>query len=177
MGAFRDKASRAWEVDINTTTISRVRKRLTINLLELVLHNNELIDKLADPVLLVDVLFVLCEDQCQKAGVSDEDFGRALSRDNVEQGLDLILEGVVNFSPRALRPAYQKVLEKARKYETVQQGRVLEAVNSPQFEAAMEAELKKRLEIPEPLPTASSNAAGNSAASPGSIPAPSPSAS
>jgi hypothetical protein len=52
MMKFADNAGRQWEPEINVVTIGRVRDRLKINLLELVLPNSTLPERLSDPCLL-----------------------------------------------------------------------------------------------------------------------------
>jgi hypothetical protein len=162
VGRITDKIGRTWDIEINVTTLSRVRKGLNLNLLELVLPESALLEKLSDPILLVDVLYIVCKDQCDEKNVSDEDFGRQLTRDAIDEGWDSILEGVVGFSPRGIRPAHQKVLEKARKFRTMQQQRVEATVAAPEFEAMLDREIEKSMNSLPSSPIESSTDAGSS---------------
>ena len=161
---FTDREGRFWDVDINVLTIGRVRKALDINLLELVLPESTLAEKLSDPVLIVNVLYVLCKDQADAASITDEQFGQSLTRDSIEDGWEAVLEGVVNFSPRGVRPAYRKVLEKAQKVRTIQEAKALTMAESPEFDQMLNRALEK-------LQTAASNTAGSLAESSASTPA------
>jgi hypothetical protein len=171
---FTDGKGRPWDVEIDVVTIGRVRERLKVNLLEVVLPDNTLLEKLADPCLLVDVLFALCEDQAKEKNVSDIDFGKSMTPESIEEGLRGILEGVVNFSPRGVRPAYQKMLDAARKYEMMQAERIKSFVEGAEFTVTLEATMERYLNPPPSLPTESIGDAGSlpelSESSPTTIP-------
>jgi hypothetical protein len=176
MGKFTDNAGRSWEPEVNVVTIGRVRDRLGINLLELLLPNNTLAERLNDPCLLVDVLYLLCKDQADAQGVSDTDFGKSQNMDGIEDAWSAVLEGLVLFSPRGLRPAHQKVLEKARKYQAAAESQIKTLVAGPEFDAMLEREIARRLSPPTTLPSESTGDAGNSpeslASNPDAIPSP-----
>lgn len=150
---IRDKAGREWSIDIDVVTVGRVRKELDINLLELVIEGSTLPERLSDPVELVNVLFVLCRDQAEKQGVSDEDFGRSLSIDMITDAFDAVLEGVVDFFPQGIRPAYRKVLEATRRVRTVQSRKVMEVLENPDFDKMIETRINQLLSTPVPSRT------------------------
>jgi hypothetical protein len=166
---FTDREGRTWDIDINVRSISRVRGLLDVNLLELLLQDSKLNERLDDPVQLVDVLYVLCKDQCDAQNVTDEHFGRSLTRDSIEDGWRAVLEGLVSFSPRGVRPAYRKALDKARTFLAVQESKLQATVETPEFDQAMEQALEKFLSPGRP-PIESSTTAGNLPASSGSTP-------
>ncbi len=176
MSTFRDSDGRQWEPEINVVTIGRVRDRLKINLLEVVLPDSTLGQRLADPCLMVDVLFLLCQDQAAKLGVDEVAFGKAMTADGIEDGFMLVLEGVVNFSPRGLRPAYQKVFEKAKAMEAAQAARIRKTVEEPEFEAMLNRAIDELGNPPSTSPSNSTGDAGNSpvssASSQGETPSP-----
>ncbi len=98
MRTFTDNAGRTWTIAITVDAIRRVRATLDINLLEFVEGN--LITKLIrDPVLLCDVIYVVCKQQSDERNVSDEDFGRAMAGDAIEHATQALLEELVDFSP------------------------------------------------------------------------------
>ena len=59
MPSFKDTHGREWLVTLNVAHVKRVRERLGINLADL--QEGNLLSRLADPVTLVDVLFVLVQ--------------------------------------------------------------------------------------------------------------------
>jgi len=162
MSKITDKKGREWSIEIDLVTIRRVRKGLDINLLELVVPDSDLPLVLSDPVTLGDVLYVLCSDQATDRGVSDEDFGRALSPESLEAATIAIMEGVVNFSPPPLRPALQKALEKAKRFEADQKKKAKLMMESQEFDAMLEEAVEKSFVVPENSPTESIGDVGNS---------------
>ena len=154
MTKFLDAENRSWEPEVNVVTIGRVRDRLKINLLELLLPENTLAERFSDPCLIVDVLYLLCEDQAKAVGVTDQDFGRAMTPDGIEDGWAAAIEGIVLFSPRGLRPAHLKVLEKAKAYQAAAAEKIKTLVAGPEFDQAIDREIEKRLNPPKSSPSA-----------------------
>jgi hypothetical protein len=98
MKTFTDNAGRTWTVAINVDAIKRVRGLLDLDLLSIL--DGQLIERLyRDPVLLCDALYALCKPEADARNVSDEDFGRAMAGDAIEQATKALLEELVGFSP------------------------------------------------------------------------------
>lgn len=114
MKTFRDNNGKEWNVTINVATIKRVRDLTKVNLLEIV--EGSLIEKLfRDPILLCDVIYVICKPDADRQNVSDEAFGRAMSGDAIEQATVALLEELVNFFPSQRdRANLAKVINKSR---------------------------------------------------------------
>lgn len=101
MPKFTDNRGREWVVDLNVTTAKTVRKLANVDLLKILEGDSELLARLAtDPILLVDVIYVLCKDQADKAGISDEEFGRAMAGDAIDGAARALQESLVLF-PRS----------------------------------------------------------------------------
>jgi hypothetical protein len=111
MKTFTDNAGRTWTIAINVDAIKRVKGLLDVNLLEIV--EGTLIEKLIrDPVLLCDVIYVVCKPQADEQNISDEDFGRAMAGDAIEHATRALLEELVGFSPSPRdRANLQRILE------------------------------------------------------------------
>ena len=150
---IKDTKGREWDILINIPTLGLVREELKTNLLESVLPENALIEKLADPLDLSAVLYLLCKSQLAEKNVEAADFYASLDRDALESGLQGIMEGVISFSPSGLRPAYQKVLTKARKMEAIQRERLDTLINSPDFDAMLDTAMEKALHLQPISPT------------------------
>ena len=81
MRTFKDNAGRTWSLTLNVWTVKKVRDLLAVDLLDLGESGNKpglLVRLISDPVLLVDVLYVVCKDQADAAGITDEQFGRGI---------------------------------------------------------------------------------------------------
>lgn len=116
MHSFKDTAGRAWTISIHVTAVRRCRALVDVDLYKLVDAKFEGLGKLlSDPCSLVDVLYVLCKDEADKLGVSDEDFGRGLGGDSLELASNAFLEELIDFFPDArIRAGIKRVIEKGR---------------------------------------------------------------
>jgi len=105
MRTFNDNAGRTWSLTLNVWTVKKVRDLLGVDLLDLggeaaTRDKPGLLFRLiADPVLLVDVLYVVCRDQADGAGVTDEQFGRAMGGDAIDAATKAFLEELADFTP------------------------------------------------------------------------------
>ena len=108
MPSFKDTHGREWLVTLNVAHVKRVRERLGINLADL--QEGGLLSRLADPVTLVDVLFVLVQPQADDINVSDEQFAAGLGGDTLSSASTALLEALCDFFPRPTRLMLRKVL-------------------------------------------------------------------
>jgi hypothetical protein len=113
---FRDAEGRNWTVAVNVNGMKAVKTLLGLELHRLFDNKLQpLADLFADPPKLVDVLYVLCKDQADKAAISDEDFGRAMYGDALSDAADAFFGAVVDFVPdRANRKALRKFRDASR---------------------------------------------------------------
>ncbi|MFO7971921.1 MAG: hypothetical protein R6U40_09240, partial [Desulfobacterales bacterium] len=121
------------------------------------------LERLADdPVLLVDVLYVLCEEQAQRDGVSDEDFGRGLRGDALDAAARAFLEALADFCPSRKARLIRGLVEKGGKAEEAILARAEKMLASGEID---------RILTGSPSPKPSTGSPDSSA----STPAPSPS--
>ena len=105
MRTFNDNAGRTWSMTLNVWTVKKVRDLLGVDLLDLggepasAQKPGLLFRLIADPVLLVDVLYVVCKDQADGASVTDEQFGRAMGGDAIDAATKAFLEELADFTP------------------------------------------------------------------------------
>lgn len=104
MASFKDNKGGEWPVVLTISDVKRVRDRLDVDLLALgdpdAAPDKQLIARLmSDPVLLCDVIYCVCQPEAEVRGVSDEDFGRAMAGDAIDQATKALLEEIVNFTP------------------------------------------------------------------------------
>ena len=119
MHDFVDSAGRRWSVRVDVGAVKRVRARLGVDLLDVAGKGKDgspgVIQALAsDPVLLVDVLFVLCESKAREIGVTDEQFGESMAGDALDHAVKAMLGAIVDFFPNPReRAALKRVLAAA----------------------------------------------------------------
>ena len=140
MKTFNDNAGRNWMLSVNVGAIKRVRSLLSVDLMQVI--EGKLLEQLInDPVLLCDIIYVVCKTEADAQSVSDEDFGKAMAGDAIEHATTALLEELAEFFPLEKRRLLQKALNKLKTLET----KALEMANlrldSPELEAEMEAAL------------------------------------
>jgi hypothetical protein len=122
MHGFKDSAGRYWSVRVDVGAVKRVRATLGVDLMQVAERKNAeggrepgVLERLAsDPVLLVDVIYVLCRDQAEAHGVSDEEFGAAMAGDALDHAVKAMLGAIVDFFPNPReRAALKRVLAAA----------------------------------------------------------------
>ena len=120
MHTFADKLGRTWYVDVNVTTIRRVRAALDVDLYLLVDDKMQALGALvSDPCRLADVLYVLCKDDADTKNISDEDFGRALAGDAIRAAAEAFVEELIDFFPdERSRAALRRVIAAGRQVRT-----------------------------------------------------------
>lgn len=137
MKTFTDSKCRDWTVDVNVTAVKRVRDRLSIDLLDL--SSGQLFEKLvADPIALVDVLYVLCEPQANERQVTDVQFGEAMAGDAIEAATTALLESLIEFFPKAKRAVLEKAVQKLRTVEAMAAQVASQRLDSPEIDAQIE---------------------------------------
>lgn len=104
MKTFTDNAGRHWNLALDIYTVKKVRDVLHVDLLDLGADRDKpgegVLNRLiVDPVLLVDVVFVVCQDQAEKLDVTDEQFGRAMAGDAIDAATKALLEEIADFIP------------------------------------------------------------------------------
>ena len=148
MRQFTDTKERVWDVELNVRQMKRVRDVLGIDLVNVIQAGNDgavatdTLDRVAnDPILLVDILWVLCEGQAKAAGVTDDDFGSSLAGDSISDATRAFLDELVDFFPGARRLFLKKAVDLARKYETENAQMLEKALASPEFEERLKTSL------------------------------------
>jgi hypothetical protein len=109
--SFKDNQDREWEIVVNTNTAERVRDKLGVDVFKLYESEGERV--FGDPILLVNLLYVLCEAQATKAGISDYDFGAAMVGGANESAMSALLDAVADFFPPSQSVILRKIKTKA----------------------------------------------------------------
>jgi len=116
MACFTDSEGRQWGLRVDVSALRRVKSRLGINLVDVV--GGETLSRLAnDPVLLVDVLFVLVEPQAQSRGVDAEAFGAAITGDVLDEATAALLEALADFFPSRKAAVLRRLIAASRRHE------------------------------------------------------------
>ena len=143
MHTFKDRNGLEWVIDVNVDALRRIKTALQIDLMELV-SDEKFIDRLTgDPILLVDLLFVICQAQAAERNISDQQFGRAMGGDSIEQATQALLEDFVDFFPSRKRMILRAALAKLKGVES----RILDiaeaAIADPKLDAMIASAIEK----------------------------------
>jgi len=176
MHSFTDNAGRSWTIEINVSTIKRVRGLAGVDLLEVL--DGSLIERLVrDPVLLCDVVFAVCKPQADASQppVSDEEFGTAMAGDPIEHATQALLDELVSFSPSPRdRRNLGRVLETTRRVMDRARDLIEAKLDSGALEQAAERTLNELAEPADAQPPTPTDSSGSAPASSASTPTDSP---
>lgn len=115
--AFTDAAGRRWVVTINAHTMKRVKAATGVEIARFTDNKfRKLGELLGDIEKFIDVLFVCLEDSARERNVSDEDFGRGLGGDAIDDAADAFVRAFADFSPRQCRKPLLALAKKGREY-------------------------------------------------------------
>lgn len=113
--SFKDTEGRDWHLSVTTWHLKAVRDRTGVHLGKLLDDGLRPFRELVgDPIAFVDVLYVLCQEQADKRGVTDQEFGRALGGDVLEAAGLAFEEAYLLFCPSRTRQILTPLLTKAR---------------------------------------------------------------
>ncbi len=133
MQKFEDNKKRTWHININIDSIKRVRKSVDVDLLDSI--ESTLMERLiGDPVVLIDTIYVLCKEQADEQDVSDEDFGKAMAGDAIEDATTAFLAELSHFFPEPRRSLLLKAVEKLNHLMAVAVKAGIAELDSPEME-------------------------------------------
>lgn len=111
MARFKDAKGREWEITIDVNHLRKVRERLQCSLGKF----DQVNELAADPIKLVDVLYMLCADQAKRDNTTPEQFGRLMVGDALGDAFDALQDAYLDFCPSRQREADRALLAKTRK--------------------------------------------------------------
>jgi len=118
MATFRDTNGRDWHIALTVADIKRVQQLTGVLLTSLVEEKLvPLAELIGDPVRLVDTLYAIVQPQADAAGVTDEQFGRSLGGDSLEQAANAFVEGLLDFFPSRQRDLLKQLMQKQKELQ------------------------------------------------------------
>jgi len=102
MASFKDGAGVEWRVSVTVGSLGKVKADADVDLGSLFKTEKAAADLLfTDPGALVRVLWVLCEDQATKAGVTPEKFAFLFDGPTLEGAAEALIGAMIDFFPRS----------------------------------------------------------------------------
>lgn len=112
MKTFRDMQGDVWQIAGRLTLFEQVKTAAGVDLLDLATTQKSLV-QLSDPFTMGHVLYLMCAEQAEARGLSPEQFCDRLNGDALAEAGTAIMEEVIFFSRKAVRPALEMAMEKA----------------------------------------------------------------
>ena len=146
MKTFTDNAQREWSVELNVTSMKRIRDLAEVDLMDILGEGGNLMVRLQeDPILLCNVIYAICKPQADKLSVSDEQFGEAMAGDAIDKGMEALLAELINFIPGRKRVLFEKAMGKMSEYQTRLLDLAEAKLNDPAMDQRMEAAMREAL--------------------------------
>lgn len=147
MKTFTDAQGKTWTIEVNVATLQRVKGRTGIDLTKLIDANGDTFTKVVDDVFVMfDVLTALVQPQLDTQGMTPEQFGEALDETSLEAAVHALIEAVIDFFREGkrllLKRAFTKVKTAAQRRQSTTIDQALQAVESPEFDQAIEHALQ-----------------------------------
>lgn len=131
MATFKDSTGRDWVLAIDAWTVKQVRIRTGVELGKLLDDNmRPLVELVSNCERLVDVLWVLCEEQAARVGVNEVQFARGLGGDGLEQAVRAFEEAFALFCPSRQREILRALAAKVQSVEAATTAKALAAIEA-----------------------------------------------
>jgi hypothetical protein len=147
MQKFIDRRGRVWIVDIDNTTLRRVKTLTGVRLLDAV--DGDLIPQMTqDFLLLGEVLFAVCKPQADKDSVDQEAFESGLSGDCLTEARNALVEALLDFLPEDQRRLLSKAVTHQKMIETRGLAAIEKRLDDPNLVDRIVEDLERKLAVP-----------------------------
>ncbi len=147
MQKFIDRRGRVWIVDIDNTTLRRVKALTDVRLLDAV--EGDLVTQLSsDPLLLGDVLFAICKPQADQQDVDDESFAEGLAGDSIDEACKALVDALVAYFPESRRRLLRKAADKQKQIEQRGLAAIEKRLDDPNLVDRIVEDLERKLAVP-----------------------------
>lgn len=147
MQKFIDRRGRVWIVDIDNTTLRRVKALTDVRLLDAV--EGDLVSQLSsDPLLLGDVLFAICKPQADQQDVDDESFAEGLAGDSIDEACKALVDALVAYFPESRRRLLRKAADKQQQIEKRGLAAIEKRLDDPNLVDRIVEDLERKLAVP-----------------------------
>lgn len=130
MREFVDEQGQSWGIHVDVNAIRKARQLAGIDLTKAMDSKENLQALVDDVVALVDVLHVLCLEQCEHRKVTPEAFAKALYGDAISRATTALMESIIDFFPQGRGKILRQLWEKSKEVATIQMEQVQAAVDA-----------------------------------------------
>ena len=142
MAKFIDAEGTDWTIEISVAEIKQLRTQLGIDLLALMDNNGGLLKRLAgDPIVLVDVISLLCSQQITERGLDEYGFARRLVGSGLSNAMDGLIEAIANFTPPQRGAVIRQAWARSQEMEQQVMARISSQLASPDLDLRLEEKI------------------------------------
>ena len=146
MQKFIDRRGRVWIVDIDNTTLRRVKALTDVRLLDAI--DGDLVSRISsDPLLLGDVLFAICKSQADQQNVDDESFAEGLAGNSIDDACKALVDALVAYFPESKRRLVRKAADKQTLIETRGLAMIEQRLDDPALVDNVLRDLERKLAV------------------------------
>lgn len=142
MATFKDKTGVEWQVSLDAPIVEEVKEKHGIELTNL--DRDPLLKLRNDPMVLVAVVYLICQYQIEERGISAKDFGRSLPSPPDEM-MEAVKESIVNFSHSGrashIREALTKYEEMSQKTDELAMAKMSQVMENPDTMKALDRKI------------------------------------
>lgn len=165
MAKFTDNQNREWTIELDGPLLEAVEDHSGVDLTDL--RSDPLGDLAFKPRLLVDVIYILCEEQAKAASVNSREFGRHL-RGCLDPAVEALQKAIIDFFPAGKRSLMQSLLEQNQIVTEKMTALAKTKIENPTIHTRlmdsisrnMDQTLDRHLKTPSNSPSASTTATG-----------------
>jgi len=146
MNTFKDNQGKEWSLALDAFSIKQCRQDAGVDLVDI--EDGRIFDKLADPVSMVDALWVLCRKQAAAAtpAIDQEQFAARLTGDAYQAAADAIAGAIADFFPNRRRELLRALINKADKLRAAGMETVLQKINDPGLDQRLADQLNRNID-------------------------------
>lgn len=109
MATWKDKNGKEWNCEITVKVLKQIKQRLNVDFMDI---TNAVKKLMTDVYFLCDSLYIVHEEECQRNGLSDEDFGALLVGETIDNATKALIDSLICFFPTQQREMLEKITKK-----------------------------------------------------------------
>lgn len=130
--SFKDIQNNNYNIAITMGKVKQVKESVGIDLLSVFDKPDEM-DKVNDPMNMVDIIYVLCKDQIARTHSNAENvevaFGESLDGDSLETASNAFMRALVDFFPQKKKKHLKKMLDRTEELMTQQDEKIAKKID------------------------------------------------
>lgn len=140
MAKFKDRSGQEWRIELDAILVQDARDTFSIDLVDL--KADPLLRLRNDPMTLIDLTYLLCEDQVKEAGIDQRQFAKAMP--HLDPILEAVKEAIIDFFPTGRASHVREVLTKYQEMAAKTDQLAVEKINEMIADPAVMERLRKK---------------------------------